>query len=217
MISDIGSRIELLPMDGHFHDISVALYRQMAETDPALLVHTYSGREAAADRLGQIIDAMVVLGGLQASGAPRLLRFPCGSQHSLAVRRTFLEACKVEPGATPKATPMTTLDRKSGLTIQVDSLDHGQYRVRASGDDADGQAQRRIGVIVNGLLKLGEMRRVEDTEGIADDCVAFECGCPHDALLGLLLYRAPNVRAIVREQEAMAARGVMSAPSAGAE
>ena len=26
--TDIGERIELLPMDPHFHDISVALYRQ---------------------------------------------------------------------------------------------------------------------------------------------------------------------------------------------
>jgi hypothetical protein len=71
-------------------------------------------------------------------------------------------------------------------------------------------------VIVNGLLKLGDMRRVvsdEDTE----DCVAFECGCSHDALVGLLLVRAPNVRAIVREQEAMSARGTLSAPSAQAD
>ncbi len=215
-VTDIGTRIELLPMDGHLCDITVALYRQATADGPAFLMHTYSKHDQASRRIDRIAEAMTVLGGLEPTTEARL-RFPCGAEHNLAVRRAFLEACKRDPSEPLAALPMTTLDRKSGLTIDVDSLGDGQYRVRASGDDPESQAGRRIGVIVNGLLKLGAMRRVQDATGVTEDCVAFECGCAHDALLGLLLLRAPNVRAIVREQEAMAARGTLSAPSARAE
>ena len=77
---------------------------------------------------------------------------------------------------------------------------------------ADGEgrrADRRISTIAGGLMKLGEMDEVDGTL----DKVAFPCGHSHDALLGLLLVRAPNVRAIVREQEMAATRGVLAAPS----
>ena len=227
---DIGTRIELVPMDGHFQDITVALYRQLVErmggptnAVPAFLVHSYSGIHGTADRLGQIVKAMMVLGELEmVPNTDGQLRFACGDEHHLAVRRVFLEACKFDRAESLAPRPLSTLDRKSGLTVVVDSLGQGQYRVRTTGEDAESQSARRIDVIVNGLLKLGEMRRISAngvntpgaTEGVAEDCVAFPCSCSHDALLGLLLLRAPNVRAIVREQESMAARGVLSAPSA---
>jgi hypothetical protein len=216
-VTDIGTRIELVPMDGHFQDITVALYRQIMSDAmagaPGFLVHTYSGLNGSSNRLQQIADAMAVLGELEPIPGPEpMLRFSCGQEHNLAVRRAFLEACKLDPAETLAPRPLTILDRKSGLSVKIDCLGQGQYRVRTEGDDPEDQSARRIGVIVNGLLKLGEMRRVE--VGGAEDCVAFPCGCPHDALVGLLLLRAPNVRAIVREQESMAARGVLSAPSA---
>ncbi|MBT6146557.1 MAG: hypothetical protein HOH74_14060, partial [Gemmatimonadetes bacterium] len=56
---------------------------------------------------------------------------------------------------------------------------------------------------------------VADADGqILEDCVSFGCGHDHDALVALLLQRAPNVRALVREEQAAAARGVLAAPSA---
>lgn len=216
--SNIGTRIELVPMDGHFHDITVALYRQAAADGPVFHVHSYSGIDGADDRIAQLGAALTSLADLVPSPDREHLCFACGDEHHLAVRRAFLEACKIDPaqvqGLSPS--PLQTLDRKSGLTMVVDSLGDGQYRVRAEGDDAEDQAARRVGVLVNGLLKLGDMRRVAAAAHSADteDCVAFSCGASHDALVGLLLQRAPNVRAIVREQESMAARGVLSSPSA---
>ena len=209
-IADIGTRVELVPMDGHFHDITLALYRQPTAAGPAFLVHTYSALDGAEGRLQDIRSLMTTLGGLQPSAeAPGLLAFPCGEEHGLAVRRLFLEACKIgsTDGAAPP--PLSTVDRKSGLAIAAAPLGEGQYRVEAVGEADESDRSRRVGVIVNGLMKLGEMRRVEG----AGDCVGFDCGHPHDELVGLLLVRAPNVRAIVREQEALAARGVLAAPS----
>ena len=62
----------------------------------------------------------------------------------------------------------------------------------------------------NGLRKLAEM---EDR----GDILAFSCGQSHDPLIGLLLPRALNVRATLREEEAAATRGVLVAPSAQKE
>tara|TARA_A100001037_G_scaffold296910_1_gene318111 strand:+ start:929 stop:1672 length:744 start_codon:yes stop_codon:yes gene_type:complete len=202
-ITDIGRRIELISMDGHFHEISIGLYLQAG--DPArFLVHTYSGLEGVADRVAFIRGAMVVLGGMTVDNG--LLSLPCGHEHNAAVRRVFLEAGKLSDGPF-ESRPLETLDKKSGLTIKVESLGDGLYQVGAEGD-CKGK-ERRIKVVANGLAKLGEAVLVEGR----DDQVQFPCGHSHDALTGLLLVRAPNVRAIVREQEMAAARGVLSAPS----
>jgi hypothetical protein len=211
--SDIGTRIELVPMDGHFHDVSLALYRQPTPAGPTFRVHTYSGLPGVDGRVARVRDALTTLADLQPTEGDAL-RFACGHEHNLAVRRAFLEACKHDPETALDPPPTTITDRKSGLTMAVESLGQGQYRVVPGGDDPEGLAPRRVGVLVNGLLKLGQMRRVEGADGVTDDCVAFECGSDHDALVHLLLQRAPNVRALVREQEAMAARGVLSAPGA---
>ena len=42
---------------------------------------------------------------------------------------------------------------------------------------------------------------------------AHDGAVPHGALIGLLLVRAPNVRAALREYEEVASRGTLAAPS----
>lgn len=251
-IVDIGRRIELVPLDPHFHDITLALYRQQREGKPVFLVHTYSRIEGAQERVQSIVQAMKTLGGMQET-PDGMLCFHCGAGHEMACKRVFLEACKlpyVESGGDRPAIetgrdrssgspdsergdnqpevktgrarlrgaietgssliqprPLQTLDKKSRLTITVDSVGKGVYRVSADGEGRG--AARRVAAIANGLMKLGEMERVGDSS----DTVAFACGHSHDALVGLLLVRAPNVRVALREAEMDAARGVLSAPS----
>lgn len=203
---DIGKRIELVPMDPHFHDITIALYQQGSDESPLFLVHTYSQMEGAQERIQFAIEAMTRLGNLVVT-ANGMLQFPCGSGHQLACRRAFLESCKLSPNDSVEPRPLQILDKKSGLTITVDSLGEGIYQVKTDGEGR--RADRRISAIAGGLMKLGEMEEVDGTL----DKVAFPCGDSHDALVGLLLVRAPNVRAIVREQEMAASRGVLAAPS----
>jgi hypothetical protein len=100
------------------------------------------------------------------------------------------------------------LDKKSGRTVTVTSQGSGAYLLTADGDEQDKVS--RVAAIANGLVKLGQMLGAEP----AGDRVVFECGQAHDALVGLLLVRALNVRAVLREQEMAASRGVLSAPSA---
>ena len=200
----IGQRMELVSMDPHFHDISIALYLQEGGGVPEYLVHTYSGREGAPRRIAFVQSAMATLGGLQFTGAG-LLRFPCGAPHHLGIKRVFLEACKFDSSTTVEARPLSIFDRKCGRNIVAASCGDGVYQLAAEGGEEG--AERRISAIAGGLIKLGEM---EDRQ---TDEVAFPCGEAHDALIGLLLVRAPNVRAAMREQETAAARGTLAAPS----
>ncbi len=201
---DIGTRIELVPMDPHFRDITIGLYSQDHDGAPVYRVHTYSGRAGADQRIAFVTNGMAVLGGMVQT-PDGLLRFPCGEAHELACRRVFLEACKLASGGELKARPLTIVDRKSGLNIRVSRAGSGEYRVEAEGEGRD--AARRISAIAGGLAKLGEM------QSLSPDTVLFSCGYDHDAVVGLLLVRAPNVRAAVREQETSGARGVLAAPS----
>lgn len=212
-IVDIGRRIELIPIDPHFHDITIGLYRQqitdtsLGKDFPAFLVHTYSRISGATERIEEVIQSMQILGGMLKT-REGLLYFPCKDAHEAACCRVFLEACKLASNTQAEARPLNILDKKSQLTITVDSTGSGIYRVTANGEGRG--AARRISAIAGGLMKLGEMENIETDN---KDTVGFACGHSHDALVGLLLIRAPNVRVVLREEEMGAARGVLSAPS----
>jgi hypothetical protein len=209
LTTELGSRIELVSMDPHFHDISIALYRQESETGPTLLVHTYSSIEGAQQRIETVTAAMATLGAMQqVEGAACQLRFGCGAGHQLASRRLFLEACKLPPEGTPQPRPLSIFDKKSSANVTVSSLGNGVYQLSTDGDSE--AASRRCSAITGGLAKLGEMESAEDGE----NRIAFSCGHAHDELAGLLLVRALNVRSTLREQEMAAARGQLAAPSA---
>jgi hypothetical protein len=191
---ELGTRIELVSMDLHCHEITLGLYQQGHE----FLIHSYSSHPDVPGRLAFLRDAAVILGGLVQSNGQ--LTFPCGTIHKAAVRRIFLESAKLATGADLSPKPLTIFDKKSSQEIVVRSLGSGRYEVIADGP--------RVEAITNGLKKLGELE--ESGPGV----VAFPCGQSHDDLIGLLLPRALNVRAILREEESVASRGVLVAPSA---
>ena len=208
---DLGERMELVSMDPHFHDISISLYRMTGDGDAsAFLAHSYSSKEGTAERLEFVMRAMAVMGGMGPSpGQPGRIAFACGGEHRAAVKRLFLEACKKETGAQVGALPMSIYDKKNDLTIDATSTGGGGYRLAAAGGEADDKVARRVDGVTRGLIKLAEM----EAGGELGEA-RFGCGFAHDELVGLLLGRALNVRAAMREAEAAAARGVLAAPSA---
>ena len=206
-IAELGRRIELVSMDPHCHDVSIGLYRDVA-ADQAVefTVFSYSRREGIAARIDFVNRAMEVLGGIEASpDAPDRLRFACGQEHRRAVQRLFVEACKIESDTPLEPRPMHVFDKKSQLTLVATSEGEGRYRLSSDGTGAD--AERRVDALTRGLVKLAEL------EALETGAASFPCGRPHDRLVGLLLRRALNVRAAMRDAEAAAARGVMAAPS----
>ena len=208
---ELGERMELVSMDPHFHDISISLYRKTGEGGAAgFLAHSYSGKEGAAERLGFVMRAMAAMGGMgPAPGQPDRLAFACGQEHRAAAKRLFLEACKRAPGTQVAALPMSIYDKKNDLTIDATAIGAGGYRLAATGGEGDDKVARRLDGVTRGLIKLAEME-----PGEAAGEARFPCGQAHDALVGLLLGRALNVRAAMREAEAAAARGILAAPSA---
>jgi hypothetical protein len=208
----VGHRVELVPMDAHCRDITVALYRRDDAEVPIGLVHTYSRDPDAAARVAFLARAMVVLGGLEPvrdrdERPSDAFSFACCAWHTAAIKRLFLEAAKLSSADEPLVRPLETIDSKSGLTIRVVPLGAGQYRVTADGDTDEAAA--RASSVASGLVKLAELERSED-----QTVVGFPCGWDHDPLVGLLLVRALNVRAVLREAELTASRGVLVAPSA---
>ena len=203
---ELGRRIELVSMDPHCSDITIGLYEQAAGGGPEYVIHSYSGLPEAAARLDAIRRAMQILGGTELCEGR--LRFSCGARHLLAMRRTFLEACKLAPAAVGVPRPLAVLDKKLDREVKVRSLGEGLYELAAEGP-AESSASR-LESITGGYRKLAEVESVPD----APHRFRFACGQPHDALVGLLLPRALNVRAILREQEMAASRGTLVAPSA---
>jgi hypothetical protein len=207
--TDLGYRVELVPMDTHFHEISVGLYRCETEDGPVGLVHSYSGRPGTPERLPFIAQTMRVLGGLEeVPGEPAGLRLSCRAWHNAALRRLFLDAFRVDPTVAPEPRPLEAPDTRSDQFIRVEPLGGGAYRVHAEGATAD--TPSRAPAIARALLRLAQLDPLEGDE----TGVAFDCGYDHHALVGLLLVRAQNLRAALREEELSAARGVLAAPSA---
>lgn len=209
-IADLGRRVELVSMDGHCQNITIGLYENRdARGRPEYLVHTYSRRPGARERIDFIVRAMRALGGVEdVPNGPHRLRFACGEEHRLACKRLFLEACKLPTAPDVQQRPLSTHDRKSGRTMEVVALGKGEYRVTSDGAE-EGKANR-LAETAGGLAKLAELHALGDPA----DRIAFGCAQAHDAIVGLLLPRALNVRAALRELELAAARGILVAPSA---
>jgi hypothetical protein len=201
---DLDHRIELVSMDRHCADITVALYLTSGGT--GAVVHSYSARPDVPGRLGWLAATMRHLGGMNGSG--RAVGYECGTWHERAARRAFLEACKLDPSLPVAARPSTVDDPRTNQTVTVTPHGAGAYRVNTVA--ADSTAVSRAPAVAAGLAKLADL----DIDPDDNTVVRFSCGAPHDELVALLLPRAINVRAALREQELATSRGVLVAPSA---
>jgi hypothetical protein len=203
------TRVELVGMDPQCGDISVALYRRTAVDPPVGVVHTYSDHAGAAERVVRIAEAMRVLGGMQdGDEGGAVVSFPCGTWHANAAKRIFLEAVKLDESQPLEVRPLVIVDRKTGQRITADGHGDGSYRLLA--EDVEEGVPSRAVTAGRGMRKLAQLPDSDD-----DIAFAFACGHEHDALVGMLLPRAVNVRDTLREEEQFAARGLLTAPGSG--
>ena len=210
LMTDLGRRVQLQSMDPHCHDITIGLYEHADEKgQPLYVVHSYSGKDGVAKRLTLLASAMIRLGGMEAiEGSPNKVHWACGDRHLAATKRLFLEVCKVSKLDGLVERPADMFDSKLGGSVAIAPRNKGRYEIVAQANGAEVEA--RLKAICAGYLKLADMERWEDSE----TGVRFACGSSHDAMMRLLLFRAMNARAALREQEMMASRGVLVAPSA---
>ncbi len=194
-------------MDSYCPDISIGLYRSDSADGPVGLVHTYSAIAGSRERVRFLAHAMTVLGGLdQVEGDGHQIRFSCRTWHAAAAKRLFLEAAKQDPSVPVVPRPLEVPDTRSEQTIRIEPLGGGTYRVHADG--VTEETPSRAPAIAAALVKLAQL------SGSDDQVVSFPCGHEHDALIALMLLRAQNLRAALREEEMNASRGVLVAPSA---
>ena len=217
-----GSCLELIPADPHFQDISVGLYAK----DGVYTVWSFSRKAGVEDRLKQIRDQMVVLGGLApVESSPIQVSFPCGNPHLRPLKFLLAQAVGKSPDYTAaqdssdqRSTPtrrgtksdLSIKDTKSSLILNVsgeEQDDRYVYHVSAEGDAAN--APLRLRAVVTGFVRYGEMEKVGDT------VVTFPCGQRHDDLIRIVLPYSRNVFAVENLMEEEALRGQMTTGTLG--
>ena len=205
---ELGRRLELNPLDIHCADISVGLYEQQVADSPHFLVHSYAKTSGADQRISFLRQALIKIAGLEPiPNADPWLRFRCKHRHPRALRRIFLDLCKLETDAMLTPKPLEAFDKKAEALLTVRTVDTGVYSVECQAGGEIGN--KRAVAVARGFAKLCELPPTEDPA----NHVAFTCQSSHDGLMGALLYRAQNVRAAMAEEEEAAARGMLSAPS----
>jgi len=205
---DLGHRLELHSMDKYCENASISLYQRDMGGTPRFYVHTYSSAKGAEERVNFIRQTLVVMLGLvEAEDEPGWIQFPCGQGHNRALKRAFLDLCKLETGAVLEPKPLTAHDKKAEGNLTAKSLGAGTYEIVP--DEGLAAGPKRAKATAKGYLKLCEMDSVGDSE----TQVRFGCGTDHDAMIGMLLFRAQNVRAAMQEEEMAASKGKLAAPS----
>ena len=206
VIERYGQCLELVPLDKHFHDISVGLYVKHG----ICTIWTYSRREGVAERVRAIRDQMIALGGMEAiEGTHDQLRFPCGELHQRTLRFLVAQAVGKAPDYAPPEGAMFVRDSKSELTIHInpEGPDKSIYQVSLVGESNN--AALRLRMVLAGFSRYGEM------EQAGESGVAFSCGHKHDALMRILLPYSRNISSVETMMAAEAMRGQMTTGTLG--
>ena len=212
VIERYGQCLELVPLDRRFHDISVGLYVKAG----ICTIWTFSGREGVEERIREIRDQMIALGGMEAiEGTHNQVRFPCGQLHQRTLRFVMSQAVGKAPDYAPPQGDLTIQDSKSAMTIHADlssesGEEHGEravYNVSLKGEARN--AAMRLRMVLAGFTRYGEM------EQVGESGVAFACGMPHDALMRVLLPYSRNISSVETMMAAEALRGQMTTGTLG--
>ena len=212
VIERYGQCLELVPLDRRFHDISVGLYVK----DGTCTIWTFSGKKGVEDRIREIRDQMIALGGMVAvDGTHNQVRFPCGQLHQRTLRFVMSQAVGKAPDYAPPQGELTVQDSKSAMTIRVDlsaepeagANDRAIYNVSLEGEARN--AAMRLRMVLAGFSRYGEM------EQVGESGVAFSCGLPHDALMRVLLPYSRNISSVETMMAAEALRGQMTTGTLG--
>jgi len=212
VIERYGQCLELVPLDRRFHDISVGLYVK----DGICTIWTFSRKEGVEERIREIRDQMIALGGMEAiEGTHNQVRFPCGQLHQRTLRFVMSQAVGKAPDYAPPQGELSIQDSKSAMTIHADlsgesGEEHGGRAVYAVSLEGEARnAAMRLRMVLAGFARYGEM------EQVGESGVAFACGMPHDALMRVLLPYSRNISSVETMMAAEALRGQMTTGTLG--
>jgi len=206
VLEQYGNCVELVPLDPNFHDITVALY----EKDGVSTVWTFSQQPGVEDRIRQIRDQLVNLGGMEpVEDTHNQVRFPCYQQHSRPTKFLMMQAVEKNPDYSMPEGKVSVKDRRSDLMLSFDVSEvegHWTYRVTAEGNANN--ISQRLRAVTSGFVRYGEMNKLEDG-------VSFPCGYRHDQLAVLILPYARNVSGVEDMLDTASLRGQMTTGTLG--
>ena len=186
-------------------------YGQCLELVP--LDKRFSRREGVEERIREIRDQMMALGGMEAVGdAHNQVRFPCGQLHQRTLRFVMSQAVGKAPDYAPPQGELSIQDSKSALTIHAELSEAAEggrsvYAVSLEGEARN--AAMRLRMVLAGFTRYGEM------EQVGESGVAFACGMAHDALMRVLLPYSRNISSVETMMAAEALRGQMTTGTLG--
>ena len=207
VIERYGKCLELVPTDPHFHDITVGLY---VKEDTGSL-WSFSRRPGTEDRLRQIRDQMVALGGMTpVKGAHNQVMFLCGHLHPRLLKFLLAQAVGKSPDYSPVTGELSIKDYRTDLTLKASgTATDGRWVYHISGEGDAPSIPARLRAVVAGFVRYGEMDKVGETE------VSFPCGARHQQLMRILMPYSRNVSAVESMMEEQALRGQMTTGTLG--
>ena len=206
VIAKYGRCLELVPMDPHFHNVSISLFLN----DDVCTVWSFSGKPGIEGRLQQVRDQMVALGGMTpVDGSSNQARFECGDLHLRPVKFLLSRAVSRPPDYAP-ADELSIKDSKSAMTLHFKGEEKdGRWMYSVSGEGEAPNPAIRLRMVVAGFVRYGEMEKVSDT------AVAFGCGQRHDGLVRLLMPYSRNISSVESMMATEALRGQMTTSTLG--
>lgn len=207
VIAKYGKCMELIPMDPNFHDITVGLYVK----DGICTVWTYSQRQGVEERVEQIRDQLVELGGMAPiEGTTDQAMFPDGEMYDRPMRFLLRQAVEKPYGTRHPDGRIQIKDLRSPLQIVVtpERRESGWvYCITAEGEYKNPRV--RVRAVTQGFVRYGEMEKV------GDDAVAFHHGGRRDGMVRIVLPYARNITGTADTLEAEALRGQMTTGTLG--
>lgn len=206
-VKELGTCIELVSIDPHFHQVSVGLFIKSG----VLTVFSYSRLPGIEDRIEQIRDRCIQLGDVKAvDGTNDQLRLISDLYLDRALRFMFTAAVEKDPAAAIPTGRITAPDTKTKLTFVITGAQEGDkyvYTVSAEGEAE--RAEMRIRAAVGGFIKYSNCARVDK------DKFSFEDGRKYDNFARLILPLARNVSAVEAQLEQEEMAGQMNTQTLG--
>ncbi len=206
-IKELGSCIELVSIDPHFHDISVGLFIK----DGLLTIWSFSNHEGIAGRIEQIRDRCTRLGDVVAvESTTNQLRLISDLYLDRALRFMFIAAVEKDPARELPSGRITTPDTKTKLIFVIEGAEeNGKYVYTISAEGESDRAEMRVRATVGGFVRYSDCERVDKNK------FAFPDGKRYDGFARLILPLARNVSAVESQLAASELEGQMTTQTLG--
>jgi hypothetical protein len=206
-VKELGSCIELVSIDPHFHDVTIGLFIK----DRLMTISSYSTIDGLDARIEVIRDRCTMLGDVEAvEGTTHQLRLISDLYLDRALRFMFTAAVEKDPERELPSGRITAPDTKTKLTFVIEGAEEdGQYVYTVSTEGEAERGEMRVRAAVGGFIRYSGCVRVDKNK------FAFSDGKRYDNFTRLILPLARNVSAVEAQIEQDELAGQMNTQTLG--